>query len=240
MTKYFSVLLLFLFTSLNAEVMNFDIRYLGLTVVKSTFTFENNSLVVTAKSTGVAKLLKNMDNKYIAKYPIEDSLFLPVYYKKIINQNSYREKRQYFYNRINKRAKRTDFYNKNLNKEYNIPADIRDFFSTLFYLRKNLNDSLDFDIDANTIFWKGKAKFRGIEKVTLADTTVSTKKYEITYEKITKDVKKENSDMLTNNLVGNKKKLYLWFTRDERHIPVKAQFKVKLFSVYWFLTDYKN
>ena len=233
-------IIFFLFISLFAEEMYFDISYLGVTVVKAKFNVDDTSIVVTAKSTGLAKMLKSMDNKYVAKYAKKDTLYLPQYYKKNINQKSYKEKRLTKYNREKNRAKLIDFYYPEKSKSYDIPKEIRDFFSTLFYLRFSLSDYLEFDIDANSIFWRGIAEFVDNEELKLNGKTINTKKYKITYKRISKEVKKENSDMLTNNLVGKGKVLFLWFTDDDLHIPVKAKFKMKPFSVFWYLTDYQN
>ncbi len=238
--KKISFLILFLASYLYSETLHFDISFVGITVVKAKFIYRDNSLQVFAISTGMAKLLKSLDNKYIAKYnDNSDSLFLPSYFKKDIAQKDFYEKRQFAYKRDITTARMLDFIN-NKSKEYKIPYDIRDFFSTLYYLRYHQKDTLSFYIDANTVLWKGSAVFIKKEKITMDKKDYLTRKYQITYKKISKENKKENSDMLTNNLVGNSKTLYLWFTEDKNHLPIKAKFKMKPFSVFWTLNSVKN
>jgi len=62
-------------------------------------------------------------------------------------------------------------------------------------------------------------------------------KVKLTFQKISKG-EEENSDMLTNNLVNEKRALYFWLSNDERKIPLKAKFMMKPFSVTWKLENY--
>lgn len=62
---------------------------------------------------------------------------------------------------------------------------------------------------------------------------------ELTFVQISSG-EKENTDMLTNNLVNEEKSLLFWFSDDERHIPLKAKFVMKPFSVLWKLESYDS
>ena len=238
--KYFLFILLFLPAILFSEEMKFDITYLGINIVTATFKLssDNDSLSVYAYNNSISRILKKMNNHYTATYPSNDSLFLPKSYKKDIDQKSYVEYRIVQYERMKKRAFRTD-YLKVSKKYYTISTDVRDFFSTLMYLRTNKADEINFNLDVNSALWNGKSVFLKDEIVKMGKRQYACKKYKITYKKETFG-ESENTDMLTNNLVGKNKVLYLWFTDDKFRVPIKSKFAMKPFSVYWKLKEYKN
>ena len=62
---------------------------------------------------------------------------------------------------------------------------------------------------------------------------------ELDFEKISTS-NKENTDMLTNNLVDEDKNLIFWISDDDKRIPLKAKFTMKPFAVSWELLKYEE
>lgn len=236
--KRFLLILLFLPAMIFPEEMKFDIRYIGINIVSASFKLSNDSLSVYAHNKSISRILKKMNNHYTAIYPPKDSLFLPKIYKKDIDQKTYFENRTVRYDRVKKIAFRKDYLS-NKKKDYRISNDVRDFFSALMFLRINKADSINFTLDVNSVLWHGQSVFLKDEPIKIGKRQYYSKKYKITYKK-EKAGKDENTDMLTNNLVGADKILYLWFTDNKFRIPVKSKFLMKPFSVYWKLKEYKK
>ncbi|MDY6915887.1 MAG: DUF3108 domain-containing protein [Candidatus Cloacimonadota bacterium] len=216
--------------------MELLIRYLGIPVVKVLMHTTEDSVWVHAKSTKLASIAANMDNIYTINYQND---FIPKKYRKKIDQKDYSENRITYYDRENMIARRISKIDSAKNTTYNITADTRDFFSALSFLRFTKKSSGTITLDANRLLWQ--ANYKSIKKENLKTSLgkIDCNKYEIEFVKDTKK-NRERSDMLTNNLVDEDKKLYLWITDDSRGIPVKAQFKMSPFSVYWFITQYEN
>lgn len=229
----------FLFISsllFSAEKIELSIRYLGIPMVNVSMKTTSDSLQVQANSTKLASLAANMNNSYHIQYRDD---FLPISYKKNIEQKNYREYRITTYDREVLHAKRVSFLDSTRNTTYPILAQTRDFFSALNYLRYVPENRGTIILDANKLLWK--AEFKLVEQETI-NTSIGKKKcrkYLVEFSKLT-DKKRERSDMLTNNLVDEDKKLYLWITKDQYRIPAKAKFQMSPFSVFWHLTDYEN
>ncbi len=227
----------FLPVLLMAESMRLEISFLGITVVHVNIRANDSLITVKARSTALASLAAEMNNNYISNYEAD---FLTISYSKKVLQKDYSEDRITFYDRKKMIAKRKSEISAERTKDYPIHKESRDFFSALFYLRSKVPKKEDtLWLDANSIIWK--ATFRKIknEKLTTIFGKMETVKYEISFENFS-DKEKERSDMLTNNLVSESKKLFFWFTADAEKIPVKAVFAMKPFPVVWKLTSYSN
>ncbi len=239
--RFLFILFLFIEINLFAETFDFVIQYLGIPVVDVTMKKEifNNQIFIEthAKSRGLASHLADMDNYYST---ICDSLLLPISYSKQINQKNYYEDREIIYERNSLIASRRSKISVDKNADYEIHLESRDFFSSLFYLRENLTDSiLIMHLDANKLVWKAKCSFICKERIDTIFGEIETKKIEIVFSKISQE-KKERTDILTNNLVEEGNILYFWFTADYRKIPVKAEYQRKPFSVIWKLKRYRE
>ena len=230
-----SLILFATFTS--AEEIELAIKYLGISVVKVKMTTFDNNITVHARSTSIANIASKMDNFYIIDY-IDD--YLPEKYTKKINQRKYAEDRETIYNREIREAKRTSLLDPAKNCEYPINKASRDFFSSLFFLRNAVdNNEGEIWLDANKLIWKAHYKKIGEEIIKTPLGKLNSIKVQINFEKISNQ-DEERSDMLTNNLVNEKKPLIFWFSDDERRIPLKAKFIMKPFSVIWKIENYKE
>ncbi|MCF7919633.1 MAG: DUF3108 domain-containing protein [Candidatus Cloacimonetes bacterium] len=236
-TTRFSILLFFflLANSLKAEELQMSISYLGLDVVNVVLTDDGRILKVTAKATFLASIAAGMDNSYIAEY-VDD--YLPVRRNKTIIQKDYEENRTILYDRDNDLAVRTSHLSSDRSKTYPIYKDTRDFFTALFYIRTHLDTPKRLYLDANGLIWSADYTIVGIEKINSVLGKVDAIKVEVDFKKISPE-NKERSDMLTNNLVNESKKLVLWFSSDSRHLPLKTRYQRKPFPVYWLLQSYE-
>ncbi|HPR17661.1 MAG TPA: hypothetical protein PLD62_05390, partial [Candidatus Cloacimonadota bacterium] len=133
--KKFSFLFIWLCVAslIFAEKMELSIRYLGLPVVKVLITDLDSRITVQADATRIASIAASMNNDYISLY---SENYLPQIYRKIIDQKDYQEDRLINYDRSKLLAHRISYLDSDKNLDYAIKPESRDFFSSLFYLRK--------------------------------------------------------------------------------------------------------
>lgn len=239
MKKHFFIILIFIISisHLPAEKLNLAIKYIGLKIINVEIEDNNNILNLYAKSTPLANLMAKTDNKYIIEY--EDD-YLPKKYTKIINQSDYFENRYVIYDRQKEIGKRVSFLDSTKTCEYSIHPLCRDFFSALFYMRKNLDKNPgEIWLDANKVTWKVKYQVIKKEKLNSPFGKILTKKVKITFQKES-SAEKERSDILTNNLVNEKRGLYFWFSDDQDNIPIKAKYSMSPFPIIWKLEKYEK
>ncbi|HHE38958.1 MAG TPA: DUF3108 domain-containing protein [Candidatus Cloacimonetes bacterium] len=236
--KKFLLLIIIIFISnLQAEKLHLAIKYIGLKIINAEIEDHNNVLILTAKSTSLANLMAKTDNKYIIEY---ENDYLPKKYTKIINQSDYFENRYVIYDRQKEIGKRVSFLDSTKTCEYSIHPRCRDFFSALFYLRKNLDKNPgEIWVDANKITWKVTYRVIKKEKLSSPFGKILTKKVKITFQKESSE-EKERSDILTNNLVNEKRNLFFWFSDDQENIPIKAKYAMSPFPIIWKLTKYEK
>lgn len=221
---------------LHSERITLSIKYLGISVVNVIMEDNGEDLLeVWAKATSIASIASKMDNYYASSY---SDNYLPFQYRKIIKQKDYFEDRISFYDRDKLLARRISFIDSLRNGTYEINKNSRDFFSALFSLRKNNAESGNLWLDAGKSVWQGSFKVIGYETLNTILGKRKTRIVEVQFQKISSN-KQERSDMLTNNLVDEDKKLLLWITEDKQAIPVKAKFMMSPFSVGWKLKDYE-
>jgi len=234
-----SIVFYFLFFTflLNGEVFDFSISYLGIDVMDVKIEHSNEKINVWATSTKIGNLMAKMENNYAVEYEFD---YLPKSYQKKIIQKKYAEDRIIHYDRQKKTANRISLIDSIKNCEYQIKTKSRDFFSSLFYLRDLANErNGSFWLDANGLIWKAEFQVLHDELLDTKLGKVLSQKVKIVFQKTSKN-KKEQSDMLTNNLVSEENVLYFWFSKDTRKIPIKAQYSMKPFPVIWSLKSYQK
>jgi hypothetical protein len=77
----------------------------------------------------------------------------------------------------------------------------------------------------------------GRENMRTAIGRYNTIKLELTFEALD-DTERMRSDILTNNLIREENTLKLWFTDDDRRIPVRAKYITRPFNVFWNIRRY--
>ncbi|MDP8269477.1 MAG: DUF3108 domain-containing protein [Candidatus Tenebribacter davisii] len=220
-----------------AESFDISIKYLGISVVKVKITNEDSTLSVQARSTFIASIASNMNNRYTSVYT---GNYLPFTYQKQINQGDYFEDRIVKYDRQHLTAQRISSISSERNSEYEIKSESRDFFSALFYLRKAIDEVQgEMWVDANKLIWNVQYSVIGKEIISTKLGRINTIKVKLNFQKYS-NREKERSDMLTNNLVNEERSLIFWFSDDEQRLPVKAKFLMKPFAVVWKLNSYKK
>jgi len=228
-------LLLCLSFLLSAEHLELSIRYLGLKVVNVDILDAENTLTVTAKSTGLGSIASSMDNSYQSTYIAN---YLPVQYQKNISQKKYSENRITKYFRKDLLASRISFIDDSLNREYPIQSESRDFFSALYYIRHHLENPQKLYLDANTLIWQAEYKVMQTEVINTVLGKQEAYVVEVSFSRISQS-QKERSDMLTNNLVNEDNVLTLWISTSDQRIPLKARYSMKPFAVFWILETYE-
>ena len=218
------------------EKLDLTIRYLGLPVVDVVMTDDGRNIDITAKATPIASIAARMNNRYISTY---SGSYLTDSYRKIIRQKDYREDRITHYDRTNLTARRISYIQSDKNLEYDITAHSRDFFAALYYMRLMLNSQAqgELRLDANAMIWKAEYELIGREEISSGLGKQQAIIVKFSFQQISAG-EKENSDMLTNNLVNEDRFLLFWFSDDERKIPLKAKFVMKPFPVIWRLENY--
>ena len=234
----FSLLLCLLFLgTLAAENLQLAIKYLGLTVVDVTINDDGQRISTQATAVGLANFAAKMNNRYLSYYEAD---YLTSQYQKSIQQKDYFEERLTSYKRADSKAFRTDFLDNENTVSYQIHPESRDFFAALFHLRflpDLQNGSLW--LDANRSMWKVNYQLLAKEEIKTKIGKFAALKVELSFQKISQE-KKENSDMLTNNLVDEEKTLLFWFSDDAARIPLRAEFTMKPFPVVWELLKYEK
>jgi len=222
------------------EELKFSIRYMGLPTAEAKYVIseksDTNYVDVTVSSLSLINVIYYLNNQYKAKC---DSLYRPYSYQKKVKQKKYFEDEIVYYNRSENIGTKKS-YLQNTQTDYEITPDIRDFFSTLLYLRKNFpvnEDSLY--LDGNGRIWLTKFKVVGEERIQAASRKFDCKILEFRFF-LKSDKNKVRSDMITNNLFREENVLYFWFSKDKNHVPVKAVFERKPFPVKWVLTEYEK
>ncbi len=238
LSSFFVFFALCLGVQLNAEIYQYKITCLGIRVVDinitNYFNQEIGLLRVKADSYFTTSIFPFIHNTYITRY--EDD-FLPVSYEKHVDQKKYFEDRICTYNRENKTAIMIDRL-KDKTTSYSIMPSSRDFFSALLYISNHLQVKDDIWLDANKLIWKASYEREDKEIIKTSMGKFPAIRIKMRFHKISAEPK-ENSDMLTNQLVNEDNTLYLWISDDNRHLPLRAKYERKPFPVYWEITSYK-
>lgn len=233
----FLILLIFSANLTASETWKYKIKYLGISVADVVFEHEEKmqSISVRANSAGFATIFQKMDNSYQVDYSAD---FLPQIYRKKTDQKDFFENLTMNYHHKKLFATANDSIHNEI-RTYEIFESTRDFFSALYYLCENGKDKGEFFLDAREVMWKATYKKVTNEKIKIDKHKKMTDVYEIGFEKLS-DKKMRRSDLLTNNLVNEKNKLYFWITADEKRIPVLAKYKMSPFSVSWEIVNLKE
>lgn len=235
----FFSLICFSLTSINlfADKINITIKYIGFNVSYVTMEDAGGELLITARSSALASIASGMNNQYSIIYQGD---YLPETYAKVIDQKDYQERRIINYDRENNRASLISFIDPDRNQSYPIHPEARDFFSALFYLGHNLEESGGtLWLDAGNLIWRADYEIVERESIRTFQGKQKTIMVKVNFQKLS-EADKVRSDMLTNNLVSEENDLYIWFTDDAERIPVKAKFAMKPFSVIWKVTAYEK
>lgn len=234
-TKLILTVYLLIFCALSSEKLDFKISMLGVKAADISFVDSLNTLNIAAKSNSLTSLFYDFDYEFKIIYK---NNYLPISYKKKVNQEDYSENRVITYNRVSMQARRISFLAESKNKTYTINKSTRDFYSAMYYLRQVANKDTILWLDAASRNLKAKVSYLGKEKISIGLGKFKADKFVLNFE-VVSDLEKERSDMLTNNLQKTKNKMYFWFSTCKKRLPLKAKYAQKPFAAYWELLKYE-
>lgn len=116
-----------------------------------------------------------------------------------------------------------------------VPAEVRDLFLSLYALRGQPLDEdqiIDTAMDLDGQLWIVRARSLGRERIKTRDGTFPAIKVEVRYV-LTGETgeNRGKSDILTNNLVEEKTRVIIWFSDDDRKVPLKAHCHVSPLTI---------
>lgn len=167
---------------------------------------------------------------YYTSY-INKNTLLPAYFKKRIREGKYTADRDVRFNHAEKFANYID-NEKKTEKKVEIPGNIHDLLSSLYYLRNINFDTVEVDDRYKLNFFldgevfSTELRFTGYE-------TIETELGEI-------DCMKFKPRVLKGNVFDDEEPLTVWVSDDKNKLPIKAESEIKVGSVKIVLTDYKN
>lgn len=225
--------------NLFSETYQYKISCLGIRVVDIHISNQASSstgfLQVLAKSRFITSIFPYVHNTYSTTY---ENGFLPLTYEKKVDQKKYFENRLITYDRTKGTAVQWDRL-KDTKIPYPITRESRDFFSALLYLSSHVENEGVLWLDANRLIWKADYQRVGRENIKTALGKIPAVKLKMQFQKVSPEPK-ENTDMMTNQLVNEENILYLWISDDGRHLPLKAKYERKPFPVYWEIMTYNT
>lgn len=216
------------------ECLTVQVTFLNIPVVTATLQMTDEvigeeppiyHLAVLAKSTPFYSLLYQVDNRYDSFFTWPEAHTRR--YERCIRETGVDLWRVASYH------EGQAFYDGELGAP--VPSDVRDLFSALYALRgQQLEEKqvIDSPLDLDGQLWLARATVLGREEVRTHLGTQQAIKVGIRFlePEQTREERKK-SDVLTNNLVRGKTKLTIWFSDDERKIPLRAQYRLVPFSL---------
>ncbi len=204
------------------EVLDYDIRWMGIGVgsgkleVRGIETYEGREVyhvVMEARS-----------NSFLsAFYPVKDEIqsfidtkeLIPYKFRKIQREGGYRADEEMVYDQKNQRATYHSFLNQST-KEMAVPPNVQDALSILYYFRTlplNMGESLFVDVNADEKNWRleikvlksGFLKLMGKEELPA-----------VLIEPLAK----------FHGVFIRKGRMQIWFTLDERRIPLYMKARI--------------
>ena len=204
------------------EKLEYDVRWMGLGV--GTGTLEVKDIVPMKEKRVYHFVVTTRSNRFLSTfYPVHDEIhsyvdvetFVPCKFKKIQNEGRYHADEEMEYDQANRHATYHSFRS-NTTKEMEIPRNVQDSLSTLYYFRTlpvEIGKSVFIDVNADEKNWKLEVKIlkSGILKLF---------------------ANKEVPALLTEPLAQfhgifiRKGRMQIWFSLDEKRIPLYMKAKV--------------
>jgi len=216
------------------ERLIIEVSFLNIPVVTATLHMTDEMvggdppvyhLAVLAKSTPFYSLLYQVDNRYDSFFTWPEAHTLR--YERCIQETGVDLRRVASYH------DNQALYDGELGPP--VPPNVRDLFSALYALRGQLLEDgqvIDSPLDLDGQLWMARAVVLGREEVQTHLGTHEAIKVGIRFlEPEQVQGARNKSDVLTNNLVRAKTKLTIWFSDDERKIPLRAQYRLVPFSL---------
>ena len=210
----------------------YSIKFIKIPSTRLTFLFNQNyqidteqylQIKVTSNSHGFFSRLFWVKNYYEAL--IDPVTHLPVRLYKKINQKNIKQEWTINYDQQKNLAKIDS------TRIWKIPKNCNNFFSILFYFRKQplkVNDIYRLNIDVECLSWQATAKVLAAEILTLDTGKINAVKLELQYQPIDSEQKRPwKTDLLTNRIAGKSQKMHLWYSADPEKVLLRVDFDSK-------------
>jgi len=246
-SKIYCLLLLILLTALppspvragatlpfSGEKLTFDVTFLNIPVVTARLVASQVGysgdepvihLAVSGNSTSFYSLLYPIDNRYDAYFTWPSARTLR--YSRSIREPGVDLQRTIRYENGLALTEEED--------PRPVPRDTRDLFTALFALRGSpLDDGqvIESTLDVDGQMWTARATILGRETAETGLGEYDAVKVMVQFEPMNPDApERPDSDVMTNNLVKKKTKLTFWFSDDDRHLLLRAEYRMAPFSL---------
>lgn len=207
------------------EKLSFKMEYLNLSVAKLDFNildteFGNYLVRVHAKATGSASLMFKLDNIYETYF--DKKTCLPNKIVKKIDQKNIRHELKFLFDHRNGFANLADSIS------WKIPEDCFDYFSMLYFLRRQRlqpGDVFRFHLDSEYIISKVEARvIDDQESIKVPAGKFRAIKLNIKFTRINPQARPWRTDLLTNRLASPGSELTLWLSDDNFRLPLKIAY----------------
>jgi hypothetical protein len=122
-----------------------------------------------------------------------------------------------------------------------VPGGVRDLFTALYALRgQPLQDGqiIESLLDLDGQMWTALTTVLGREMTKTHLGSHRAVKVLVRFHPLSQDGhERPESDVMTNNLVREKTKLTFWFSDDDRHLPLRAEYRMAPFSLKTVLSS---
>ena len=204
------------------ETLAYDVRWMGIGV--GTGTLEVREIVPMEGKQAYHFIVQTRSNRFLSTfYPVKDEVhsyvdvetLTPYKFRKIQHEGRYHADEEMVYDQVNHKATYRSYRN-NSTKEMEIPPNIQDSLSTLFYFRTlplEVGTSAFIDVNADEKNWRLEVKVlkSGILKLF---------------------AKKEVPALLTEPLAQfhgifiRKGRMQIWFSMDEKRTPLYMKARI--------------
>lgn len=218
----------------SGEKLTFDVTFLNIPVVTARLEVIEAGysgdepvihLAVTGKSTPFYSLLYPVDNTYDAYFTWPSARTLC--YRRSISEPGVDLQRTIRY--------RDGLACVEEEEPRPVPRDVRDLFTALFALRgEALHEGqvIESTLDLDGQMWTARTTVLGRERIESGLGEHDAVKVIIRFHPLDPDhAERPDSDVMTNNLVREKTKLTFWFSDDDRHLPLRAEYRMAPFSL---------
>lgn len=213
------------------ETYVYSFQYLGLTVAEGTITISDTLMddgtsgkymKTRATSLTAASVLFRIDNKYSTL--IDTATCLPLLYTKNIEQTNLSQGCHFQFDQKNLCILSAE------GEKISLAAPTHNFFSALYYMMNHTfqpKEILRLPVYAAGNIWEVRAEALKTEMIATSIGTYRTVQVEIEFHRPSNfQEQTRKTDVLTNRLLQEDVKTYLWFSATENGVVVKAEYEL--------------
>jgi len=226
-----------------AEVCLYTFKYVGLTVAHGAITISDTigdddqparQIDARATSLPATSFLFMIKNRYTTV--VDSHTGYPLLYEKDIEQSNLCEKVITRFNEEGRMARCGD------GEEIDLSLPTHTFFSALLHMIRRTfqpREVVRLPVYAAGLVWEARAEAVRAEKLVTPAGTYQTVCVEVSFERSAPLNRREKStDVLTNRLIREGAKTYLWFSTGHRRILVKAEYELFPSRLHMILNEH--